>query len=70
MNIKIVELLEHMLLEARRGEIASIAIATVKPDLSTGSTFLLGDSSFCELVGSVSLLNHRLITSGFKSELD
>jgi hypothetical protein len=70
MNVKIVELLEDMLLRAWRGEITSIAIATVQPDLSTGSTFLLGDGTLCELVGSVSILNHRLLTSGFEKKLD
>lgn len=61
MNETIVKLLRDMLERAERGDIIAIAVATILPDLSTGSAYKLGDASLCEVVGAVELLKHRVL---------
>jgi hypothetical protein len=60
---KVIEKIERVLAEARAGEICAIAIATVAPDLATGSCFSLGDKTLTELLRSVCLMQHRMIES-------
>ena len=45
------ERLRHVLAQVEHGEVCAVAIATVGPDLSTGSAFTLGDKTLAELLG-------------------
>ena len=57
----IVELCRSILERAERGEISGIAIATTHPDLCTGSAWSMEEATLAELLGSVAILNARLI---------
>lgn len=67
---RVVQTLRHVLELAEGGDISSVAIATVAPDLSTGSAFTLGDGTLSELLGSILLLQHRIMTKSDTGELD
>ena len=64
------EILRDMLQRAKSGEIIAIAIATLGPDLSTGSTFTLGDGTLAELLGAIELMKHRILRAAEHSPLD
>ena len=70
MNSRVCGILAEMLERAKAGEITAIAIATVAPDLGTGSAFTLGDGTLAELLGSISLMTHRIMTAAEKGPLD
>lgn len=62
--------LEAVLDQAKRGEICAFAIATVGPDLATGSAFSLGDKTLTEVIGSIELMKHRIMTDAESGALD
>ena len=70
MNAKVIAQLRRIVDLAEKGEIASIAIATVGPDLSTGSAFVLGDGTLSELLGSILLMQHRIMTNAESGKLE
>lgn len=67
---KLLDRLETIAAGIRAGNISSFAVATVEPDLSTGNLFMLGDKTFAELLGSVRLLEHRMLTAGEQGPLE
>jgi hypothetical protein len=67
---RVEEILQDMLLRARNGEITAVAVATLGPDLSTGSGFTLGDGTLSELLGSICLMQHRIMTAAENGPLD
>lgn len=66
----IVDLLTRLLAKAEKGEIIGIAVATVTPDLCTGSSYKLGDSTLAELLGSVTLLQWRMMEAADQPIVD
>ena len=70
MTVRVTEILEEMLLLTKKGEITAIAIATLGPDLSTGSTFTLGEGTLAELLGAIRMMEHRIISSSEEGTLD
>ena len=70
MNRKVIEELWTMAEKAESGQIIAIAISTVLPDGSTGSSFVLGDALFSSLLGAVYLTAHRIKIAGDKGPLD
>lgn len=70
MNDKVVKIIEDLLERAKKGEIVAVAIATIMPDLSTGSAYTLGDSTIAELLGAISIMNYRIISQGYIKALD
>ena len=57
------KILREMLQRAKSGEIIAVAIATLGPDLSTGSVYTQGDGTLAELLGSIELMKHRILHS-------
>lgn len=57
----VVEVLEMLLERARSGEFSGIAVATTTPDLCTGSVWSLEEATISELLGSVAILNSRML---------
>jgi len=57
----VVDICRSMLDRAERGEISGIAIATTHPDLCTASAWVMEEATLAELLGSVAILNARLI---------
>jgi hypothetical protein len=57
----VVEALKHVLTQAEGGEITGIAIATCHSDLSTASAWSMEAATLAEMLGSVAILNARLI---------
>lgn len=57
----VVELLRSLLERAEREEISGIAVATTAPDLCTGSAWSMEAATLAELLGSVAIMNARLI---------
>lgn len=70
MNEAVVEALRMVLALAEAGEVTSVAIATVAPDLSTGSAYKLGDGTMSELLGSIELMKFRLMRQSLHQILD
>lgn len=70
MNARVIETIKRVLEAAEAGKISSVAIATVAPDLSTGSTFTLGDGTLAELLGSIDLTKHRIMRQSEDGPLD
>ncbi len=70
MSQRVIDALRRMQALAEAGEISSIAIATVSPDLATGSAFTLGDGTLAELLGSIDLAKHRIMRAAETDELD
>lgn len=60
-EITVVELLEKVLVRARAGEITGIAIATTHATLYTGSAWAIEHATLAELLGSIAILNARLL---------
>ena len=67
---RVEKILQDMLLRAQRGEIIAVAVATLSPDLSTGSTFTLGDGTLAELLGSIDIMKHRILIASNRGPLD
>lgn len=67
---KVEQIIRQVLAEVERGEVASIAIATVAPDLATGSPFTLGDGTLAELLGAIDLTKHRTMRKAEDYPLD
>jgi hypothetical protein len=57
----VVELLRSLLVKAEVGNITGIAVATCHADLCTASAWSMEDATLAELLGSVAILNARLI---------
>lgn len=70
MTDRVIVALKQLLAEAEKGDIAAIAVATIAPDLSSGSAYTLGDGTLAELLGSIALLKHRIMRQAEKGELD
>ena len=58
-----IELLSEILNRARNGEITAFAVATVGQDQNVGSTYALGEATFAELLGSIKLMENRVISA-------
>lgn len=63
MNEAVVKMLRDLLERAERGDIIAAAVATIAPDLSTGSSYKFGDATLAELIGSVDLMKHRMLVN-------
>ena len=60
-TLPIVALLRQILERAERGEISGIAIATTSPDLCTASAWSMEEATLAELLGSVVIMQARLV---------
>lgn len=69
MNEELIKLLEKTLERVRNGEVTAIAMAMVSPDLSTGSAWELGASSFGEVIGAVTMLQSRMVLAAYGTDL-
>lgn len=56
----VVELLEALLEEAKRGEVAGVAIAVVDGGDSLRTEWAQGNSSTSRLVGAIALMQYRI----------
>jgi len=61
-NQAVVDILEEALDRAKRGELAGVAIASVKSDKMTASTVFAKTDSLPALIGAVAILQNRLLT--------
>jgi hypothetical protein len=63
----IVELLESLLERAREGTLTGIAVAACHDDLSTASAWAMEAATLAELLGSVAIMNSRLLGEAVSS---
>lgn len=64
----VVGVLRQLLAQAENGEFVAVAVATVETGLTTGCAYSLGAGTVAELLGSVVLLQHRLVTNAKTGE--
>jgi len=64
-NLTIISVIEKILALAKTGTLTGVAIATTHGDLSTGSSWCMEEATFAECLGSVVLLQHRMIKADF-----
>jgi len=57
----VVDILRGVLAKAEAGEITGVAIATCHADLCTASAWSMEAATLAELLGSVAILNARLL---------
>lgn len=57
----VVDVLRDLLRRAEGGEITGIAVATCHSDLCTASAWSMDAATLAELLGSVAILNSRLL---------
>jgi hypothetical protein len=57
----VVDILKGVLAKAELGQVTGIAIATCHDDLCTASAWCMESATLAELLGSVAMLNARLL---------
>lgn len=60
-NLSVIDLIKSILAKAENGDITGIAIATTHAKLAWVVAWSMEDATLCELLGSVAILNARLI---------